>query len=357
MKRFFFRWGLIIFGLFAIFTGASEMLVGEKLDETAKSVTGEQALAMTSGHDQHFVQIDALPVLSKRVYTSALSEPRFVDQDTSRQYPLDPFGAGVEDLIGQTVAITGTLDPRTAELQTIEYDENETVEDGTLKGLRVFVPVLESAGKIVLMSPGFYSTDDPDYAHWLSQASFTGVLSRLEDLPQNRPSLESTGSDVRAVFAGLGIDLAPDATIIFTDTDGSRRARRSYAPLDGSANAVFVEIPPGHDPAGNSVTGMIRSARASAYSGFAQAFGEDMPTMFAIVDISMTAADINAKHAAEATTALTFGIIMVSIGGFWVFLRRKAAIKRAEFQAQDLEDLDLINAAAQAEHEQFRGAA
>ncbi len=358
MKGFLFRWGLIVSGVFAIFTGASQLLVGEKLDETARPVSAAQALDLTTrDNKQHYVQIEGQADLSQRVYRTVISRPEYVALDTGRQHVLDPFGSDAQELIGQTVSVTGTLDPRNAELQTIEYYEGETVEDGTLRGLRVFVPVMESAGRIVLMSPGFSSTDDPDYDQWLKRASFTGVLSRLEDIPENRPGLDSTGADVRSVFSSLGITLAPDATILFTDTDGTRRERYSYAPIVGAGNGVFVEIPPGDEPSGGTFTGMARSASVSSYDGFKDAVGGAMPGTFALVDLGTTAADINAAHSANATTALTMGAIMLAIGGFWVFLRRWASQKRVAFLAKELEDLDRINGQGAASMGRSRDAA
>jgi len=339
-----FRWGFIVMGVLSIVGGMTMWMNFEKLQEDAQAVSIEQAIEHTAQSKPHYVSIEAQLDTSQRIYLSGLSKPYYASHPPYEVVALNEVRQGndhaVESLLGSRVEVSGMLDPRVLVIELIREETDQQTDKKTqwVQNQRYIAPVISSQGLIFAVSP-IYSPDSEAGEQWCKQSSFTGRLSRFDDLSRNVSGLGQQMQDIRQEYRLHGIEIPQESVVVLTGRQAQDVSKEDwvglcYVPIVGSDNHLFVKLN-GEQELGidGLISGVLKPRTGSRLSGFSHVLQTQLPDRVGVISLQ-TAAAYNEEHQSFALGLVIHGLMFSGLG-WWMIRRKRAKRQRALRECQE----------------------
>ncbi len=319
------RWPLLIIGIMIIIFAQIMEFRHKPLPDVAEKITLDQALEYVNSPDNRFVEIEAVADTTKVIYGTVVKKPSYTLKRTDRDYDLEEILAGDEnpaDYVGTVIHAGKVLSGDSLLLQTVadDYDKKELLRE------RVFAHVTD---RIWILSPLFQKGNLYARENWLAKSSYEGGMIYFKDIKETvqDPKIENDLAEMVA-FAEKEFGIAiPDDALTIIDGYGIGFIPKAYYPLKGSDYSIFLVADSGSFPENlETIRGILRSAPASAYSGFTSLLGVTPGERIGTV-VQESAVDFNRRKEGDVKETFAVGVVFVifaSIG----FLRKRLKKKK-----------------------------
>jgi len=314
-----FKWGFILLGLFFLWGGIDNHLnYSDPVSEDAKIVDYDGLLQLIRDGESQYISFDGKLDQTGRIYTTYHDYPPYTQFAPWDIQKLDPLSRDLDEYLGAVVEMSLGIDRTVIEMESALINEDN---QKTSSSIKLAAPLMGTQAAVWVMSPPFRQSEEDKKNEWLAQRSFTGRMTRLNDLNRNNPKLQHKVSELKSTFSQTGGGFIPSAavildTYIFPVSDKRRAKFKYYALIEDTELALYVDIIEKDEAdIANSgkISGVLKSYESKSYAGFAKVLGDSLPKRIGIVSMG-SGKDFNEDNFFYTKVGVIGGLIFLGIG-------------------------------------------
>ncbi len=324
-----FRWGCLLLGFASIVMGIVGYAMHPSIATDASELTVTEAVNALHDHDRIFVTVAGRLDMKRRIYSSLCERPLFAGRPTDQVYEINASltAAELQSYLGNHVQLPASLGPGEVLARVVTKEEG----DESVRGERIFSPVVGSGGFLWAVSP-LFDGGDPRRQHWGEKTEFSGVLTRFDDISENIGSyrLELNLKEIRRVAEEELSAKIPNDALLLIDDVVKTSSGHFRVPIIDSGDAIFVmpfyedQTSPSWADAG-SVQGLmwVWPSDTDSSADLEGVLGHELPERYGVIHHDETADDHNRKttFGLKLFTGLGGGMLLVAMMLF--LIRRK----------------------------------